>query len=107
MNALLKNSDTIAICEGEIDAITMDALVGIPAVGVPGANNWRRHFRLLFEDYAQVFVMCDGDQAGKEFGKRISSELDGATVIHCPEGSDVNELFLNEGADGIRKRVGL
>lgn len=107
VNALLKNSDTIAICEGEIDAITMDALVGIPAVGVPGANNWRRHFRLLFEDYTQVFVMCDGDQAGKEFGKRISSELDGATVIHCPEGSDVNELFLNEGADGIRKRVGL
>jgi len=107
VNALLKNSDTIAICEGEIDAITMDALVGIPAVGVPGANNWRRHFRLLFEDYAQVFVMCDGDQAGKEFGKRISSELDGATVIHCPEGSDVNELFLNEGAEGIRKRVGL
>ena len=107
VNALLKNSDTIAICEGEIDAITMDALVGIPAVGVPGANNWRRHFRLLFEDYTQVFVMCDGDQAGKEFGKRISSELDGATVSHCPEGSDVNELFLNEGADGIRKRVGL
>lgn len=105
--ALLKNSDTIAICEGEIDAITMDALVDIPAVGVPGANNWRRHFRLLFEDYAQVFIMCDGDQAGKEFGKRISSELEGATIIHCPDGSDVNELYLQEGADGIRKRVGL
>lgn len=107
VSALLKNSETIAICEGEIDAITMDALVGIPAVGVPGANNWRRHFRLLFEDYTQVLIMCDGDQAGKEFGKRISSELDGATVIHCPEGSDVNDLYLQEGAEGIRKRVGL
>lgn len=107
VSSLLKNSDTIAICEGEIDAITMDALVGIPAVGVPGANNWRRHFSLLFEDYAQVLIMCDGDQAGKEFGKRISSELDGATVIHCPEGSDVNDLYLQEGAEGIRKRVGL
>lgn len=107
VTALLKNSDTIAICEGEIDAITMDALVGIPAVGVPGANNWRRHFSLLFEDYSQVFIMCDGDQAGKEFGKKISSEIDGATVIHCPEGSDVNDLFIHEGAEGIRKRVGL
>jgi len=107
VSALLKSSDTIAICEGEIDAITMDALVGIPAVGVPGANNWRRHFSLLFEDYSQVLVMCDGDQAGKDFGKRISSELDGATIIHCPEGSDVNDLYLQEGAEGIRKRVGL
>lgn len=107
VSALLKSSDTIAICEGEIDAITMDALVGIPAVGVPGANNWRRHFSLLFEDYSQVLVMCDGDQAGKDFGKRISGELDGATIIHCPEGSDVNDLYLQEGAEGIRKRVGL
>jgi len=107
VSALLKSSNTIAICEGEIDAITMDALVGIPAVGVPGANNWRRHFSLLFEDYSQVLVMCDGDQAGKDFGKRISSELDGATIIHCPEGSDVNDLYLQEGAEGIRKRVGL
>jgi DNA primase len=107
VSALLKPSETIAICEGEIDAITMDALVGVPAVGVPGSNSWRDHFRLLFEDYSQVLVMCDGDQAGREFGKRIAGEITGATIIHMPEGTDVNDVYVNEGADGVKKRIGL
>lgn len=107
VQALLQKSETICICEGEIDAITMDALVGVPAVGVPGANNWRDHFRLLFEDYTQVLVVCDGDQAGKEFGKRVAGEISGATVIHMPDNMDVNDLYLSEGREGIRKRLGL
>ena len=107
VQSLLRKSETICICEGEIDAITMDSLVGIPAVGVPGANNWRDHFRLLFEDYTQVFILCDGDQAGKEFGKRVAGEIDGATVIHMPDNMDVNDLYLSEGREGIRKRLGL
>lgn len=107
VQALLRKGEMICICEGEIDAITMDSLVGVPAVGVPGANNWRDHFRLLFEDYTQVFILCDGDQAGKEFGKRVAGEIDGATVIHMPDNMDVNDLYLSEGREGIRKRLGL
>lgn len=107
VQALLRKSDTVCICEGEIDAITMDGMVEIPAVGVPGANNWRDHFRLLFEDYSHVFILCDGDQAGKEFGKKVAGEIDGATVIHLPDGTDVNDIYMQEGSDGIRKRLGV
>lgn len=107
VQAVLKKSDVICICEGEIDAITMDGMVGVPAVGVPGANNWRSHFRLLFEDYDRVLVMCDGDQAGRDFGKKLSSEIDGATIINLPEGSDVNDIYMAEGSDGIKERIGL
>jgi hypothetical protein len=28
-------------------------------------------------------------------------------VVPMPEGLDANEVYLQEGADGIRKRVGL
>lgn len=107
VQALLKKSDIICICEGEIDAITMDGMVGVPAVGVPGANNWRSHFRLLFEDYSKVLVLCDGDQAGRDFGKKVAGEIDGSIIIHLPEGRDVNDLYMEEGAEGIKKRLGL
>lgn len=107
VNALHKESPVIAVCEGELDTIVMDALVGVPSVGVPGANNYKDHYRLLLEDYEQVIVMCDGDQAGREFGKRVAADVDGATVIHLPDGMDVNELYLAEGADGVRKLAGV
>jgi len=35
----------IAVCEGEIDAITLSYSCGIPAVGVPGANAWKHPLR--------------------------------------------------------------
>lgn len=107
VQALYRNSPWIAVCEGELDTIIMDGACGIPAVGVPGANNWRDHFRLLLEDYEIIFVLCDGDQAGRDFGKKIASEVDGATVVHLPEGMDVNDLYLTEGKEGLLKRLGL
>jgi DNA primase len=104
--SFMSDSPVIAICEGELDTIVMSGVVGIPAVGVPGANNWRSHYRLLFEDYERVLVMCDGDQAGREFGKKVAAEVEGATVIHLPDGMDVNDMYLHEGAAALRKRVG-
>lgn len=105
--ALLADSDVIAVCEGELDTLVMHALVGVPAVGVPGANNWREHYRLLLEDFERVLVMCDGDQAGRDFGRKVAGEVDGAAMVHMPDGLDVNDCYLAEGAEGVRKRMGL
>ena len=105
--ALQEASDVICVCEGEIDTIVMHALVGVPAVGVPGANNFKPHYRLLLEDFDHVIVWCDGDTAGREFGKKVASEVDGCTVVHLPEGMDVNDCYLTEGAEGLRRRAGL
>ena len=107
VNALLKQGDTLAICEGEIDAIVADAMCDIPAVGVPGANQWKDHWPLLFGNWQRVFVLCDGDSPGRDFGKRVAQAVDGAIPIHMPDGMDVNDLFLAEGRDAVRKRVGL
>lgn len=107
VGALMQETTTVAVCEGEMDTIVMNSLVGVPAVGVPGANNWREHYRLLLEDFEHVIVMCDGDQAGKDFGRKVAGEVDGAVIVHLPDGQDVNELYLSEGAEGVRKRVGL
>lgn len=108
-NVLAFGVETANICvtEGEIDTIVAQGLCGLPSVGVPGANNWKDHFRLLFMDYDRVFVLCDGDQAGREFGKRLGKELDNAVIVHLPDGHDVNSLYLAEGQEAVLSVVGL
>lgn len=106
VNAFTYPSEIIAIAEGEIDCMILNQ-VGIPAVGLPGANGWRAWYARAFPDYRSVIVLCDGDGPGKEMGKQIAQQLDTTTVIFMPDGMDVNEVYLLEGADGLRKRVGL
>lgn len=107
VQALFTSSDVVAVCEGELDTIIMHSLVGVPAVGVPGAQGWKNHYRLLLEDFERVVVMCDGDQAGREFGRKVASELDNVTVVHLPDGVDVNDAYLQLGVDFIRQKAGV
>ena len=106
VTALLKDSRSIVLTEGEIDCMTMNQ-IGIPAVGVPGANAWKDYWRLLFLDYDDVIVVCDGDQAGRDFGRKVAEKIDGAQVVHLPEGRDVNDMFVRDGADALRQKVGV
>lgn len=95
VSSLLADGDTVYITEGEIDAITLNQF-GFNAVGVPGASNWQEHWKRLFDDYDRVIVVCDGDQAGRDFGKKVAERIDGATAVHLPEGEDVNSLYVTD-----------
>lgn len=93
----------IAICEGELDTIVMDALVGIPAVGVPGVKTWTQHreWISLFRGYRRVLVFPDDDEPGKELARTIAHAIDTAEIIRLP-GSDVNATYLGYGPEEIR-----
>lgn len=106
VSAFFRPSTSIAIAEGEFDALVLNEYV-MPAVGVPGAQNWRPFYERCFADYEKVFVFADGDEAGRDFARQVSSQLDGATVIHMPHGTDVNQVYLDEGPNGLRKRAGI
>lgn len=101
-----KAENYIGICEGELDTITMSSLVGIPCIGVPGANSWKKHYTRLLADFERVFVFADGDQPGKEFANSLARELP-VTVIQMPDGEDVNSSYVKHGANYIRERAGL
>ena len=105
--AFRQQSDYIAICEGEIDCITASTLCNIPAVALQGTSAWKPFYARAFQDYERVLVLCDGDQPGKELGKKIATSVDQAVVIHMPDGQDVNSTYLAEGVDGIRRRAGV
>jgi DNA primase len=100
----------VAICEGEFDAIILDALCGIPAVGVPGVDTWgsRPEWREIFTGFSRVLVFPDQDEKGQgmKLASRILRELDTASLVSLPA-KDVNEAYLQFGADKIREAAGL
>lgn len=103
VQAYSQAEDFICVTEGELDALTLNML-GIPAMGIPGASNWKPHWTRVLEDFSTVFVMSDGDKPGQEFAKRLIAEV-GAVNIKMPEGEDVNSMYLKEGAQYLRTRI--
>jgi DNA primase len=106
INALGDDSDVLAICEGELDTVVATQ-AGFSAVGLPGANNWKSFYNRVLADWSKVILLCDGDNAGREMAKHLSRELDNVFPVFMPEGQDVNDVYLLEGADGLRKRAGV
>ena len=101
-----KAGDFIGVCEGELDTLTMSACIGIPCIGVPGANSWKRHYTRLLADFERVFVFADGDQPGTEFARSLARELP-VTIVQLPDGEDVNSMYVQHGAEYIRTKVEL
>jgi DNA primase len=100
-------SNVLYVTEGEMDTIVASALCGLPTVGVPGANNWQPHFKLLMQDYRKVVVLCDGDEAGRQFGRAVCKEVDTAISVSMPAGMDVNDVYLAGGKDAVLGSVEL
>ena len=71
---LQKPSDTIAICEGELDAVIASQL--LPSVGVPGVKAWRPHFNRLFGGYRRVLVLADNDDKKDNYHNDLVRDLD-------------------------------
>jgi DNA primase len=74
---------------------------------LPGANNWKPFYSRVLADFEKVYLFCDGDNAGREMAKNISRELENVFPVFMPDGMDVNDVYLNEGADGLRTRIGV
>lgn len=101
---LLEDPDSVAVCEGELDAISAN-LCGIPAVGLPGAESWQDYFTHLFVGFETVYVLTDGDVAGAKFGRTLAKALPNAKIIPCAENQDVNSEMVHNGREFIRRKV--
>jgi len=80
--------------------------MSVVAAGCPGVKAWRKPWRWLFADFDQVIVLADGDEAGREFGKRMVEELGSlvsTTMVECPAGEDTNSLYVKHGPEAVRQ----
>lgn len=96
-----KDTDTIYVCEGEIDAMTL-SMCGFAAIAIPGVQQWKPFFSACFKDYTQIFVVADGDEAGYRLGNFLSMEIK-ARAVRPPSGEDCNSIYVKGGGDAVRQ----
>lgn len=110
--ATLSATKSIVICEGEFDAIIMEANCGIPAVGVPGVAAWKPYYQKLFNGFDIVYVVGDNDvkedgtNPGAEFSRRVASEISNSQIVTLPPGLDITDFYLANGKNATANLVG-
>jgi DNA primase len=104
VGAYFEATDHIAICEGEIDTITLSS-INIPAIGIPGVKGIKRHYYKIFSDFPTVYVFADGDQPGRDFAKDLAKKLSGVVIITMPDGEDVNSMFIKHGEEWFTDKL--
>jgi DNA-binding transcriptional ArsR family regulator len=88
-----KNRRVVVLVEGESDALTLWQ-VGVPAIGIAGANNLSEYHLKLLEGL-QVAVWQEPDSGGITFAQKASELFQNVRVIQPPEGfKDASDLWL-------------
>jgi DNA primase len=112
VSATLSPTGSIVICEGEFDAIVMDANCDIPAVGVPGVAAWKPFYPKLFSGFDTVYILGDNDvkedgtNPGAEFARRVAGEVANSQIVQLPSGMDITDFYLANGKDATANLVG-
>ena len=105
LQSFFEAHDFMCVAEGEIDALSL-ASVGLPSIGVPGVKAWKPFYRRCFDDYPIIYVFCDGDEPGRDFGSFLAREVR-ARPIYMPDGQDVNSMLVKEGPEWLRTRISM
>jgi len=103
--AVLTAGNYICVTEGELDTVVLSAKTNHPSIGIPGVNNWKPYYGKILDDFETVIVLADGDNAGLEFGKKLSRELPNVNLLQMPEGHDVNSIIVQEGKEWLDERI--
>lgn len=115
--ALDNDRGYIALCEGEIDAMTLDGECDIPAIGLVGVNSWHDHYYGLLKEFSRIWVFADNDagkekNVGQQFGQFLCEKFDQAVPVALPvdeeeKATDVNRVYRRLGSDVVRGLIGL
>ena len=68
----------VFVVEGEADAVVARS-IGLPAVGIPGVQSWRRDWAERFAG-PRVVICLDCDQQGRECAERVAADLQGVAA---------------------------
>ena len=97
------NCETLYICEGLLDALAMEMLIGKPCLGLGGTEFYKRLSNILYSTPEQlrpnrIILALDTDKAGVSTTKKIVDDLNELGIQHgnfpMPEGfKDPNDLL--------------
>ena len=104
------DNPTVYITEGEPDTMIIWQ-VGLRAVGMPGAAQFKEHWKYLFRPphVESVRLVLDPDAAGITAAKRVRAFVEevceDVKVVKTPKGLDVNDAYLRYGANTLREAL--
>lgn len=96
-------TDEIHVAEGEFDAMILNQ-IGLPAVAIPGVQNWKPHYRRLLMGFNRIWVWADPDEAGADLANTIARGLHQAKTARLRDG-DVTHTYLEGGREALLELI--
>lgn len=82
------------IVEGESDCWTL-WYNGFPAIGIPGARNWKKTWAKYLDGFTKLYVWVEPDEAGRGFLSDLVADMPDILVLQGPGGiKDPSDLYL-------------
>lgn len=94
------------VAEGESDALALreafrqsasDSVVHWFAIALPGAGTWRRSWRRYIAAFPLVYIVGDGDMAGRGMNAKIKRDVPWSRPVWLPDGTDARGLLQVQG----------
>jgi DNA primase len=102
---LLRDEPRLYVTEGELDAVVVSGVLGLPCVGYAGTAAWQSYFnKAIGPDWESIIVIADGDDPGRKAARETARHVKGK-VLKLPDGEDASSLLLREGAEVLRERL--
>lgn len=100
-DTLSRNPRQLVICEGEFDRLVLEAQGFDAVTSTGGALSFREDWVSLVGDIPEIYVVFDGDDAGREGARKVARLVPHARIVTLPEevgdGGDVTDLFARLG----------
>jgi replicative DNA helicase len=104
-------SDPLLITEGEFDCLSaieagFKNAVSIPS-GVNSTNEWITSNWTFIEQFEEVIIWFDNDEAGIKGAREVFNRLPNSSVkiVRCEVANDINELLYKYGKLAILKQI--
>ena len=104
-------SESLLVTEGEFDCLSaiesgFKNTVSIPS-GVNGTNEWITSNWTFIEQFKEVIIWFDNDEAGIKGAREVFNRLPNASVkiVRCEVANDINELLHKYGKLAVLKQI--
>ena len=104
-------SDPLLITEGEFDCLSaiesgFKNAVSIPS-GVNGTNEWITSNWTFIEQFEEIIIWFDNDEAGIKGAREVFNRLPNSSVkiVRCEVANDINELLHKYGKLAVLKQI--
>jgi len=108
----IKSGEVIYVVEGEKDVETMVRAGFTATTNAQGAGSWPSEWGPRYFTGAQVVVIADNDEPGRQHARKVASSLSGharevrvVELPDVPEHGDVSDYLVSHSVDDLREVV--